>query len=137
MFNMPMTMDAQDIRKRAWLPFLLIIAASALAHLWCLGSQFYMDDMMQIRDSEALRHGEFWKAPSLLWTRLGYVVQHKLFGVSPVGFHAVNWLLHTSIACVLFGFGRDFVRGKMPAGVALFGALLFAVHPLARRRQAL
>ena len=68
---------------------------------------------------------------SLIWTRLGYVVQYKLFGMSPVGFHAVNWLLHTSVACVLFGFGRDFVRGRAPAGVALFAALLFAVHPLA------
>jgi len=32
---------------------------------------------------------------------------------------------------VLFGFSRDFVRGRAPAGVAWFGALLFAVHPLA------
>ena len=36
-----------------------------------------------------------------------------------------------AVACVLFGFGRDFLRGRAPAGVAWFGALLFAVHPLA------
>lgn len=124
-------MDTQDSRQRPWLPFLLIVAASALAHLWCLGSQFYMDDMTGIRDSEAIRNGEFWTSLSNLWTHLGYVIQYQLFGMSPVGFHAVNWLLHTAVACVLFGFGRDFVRGKMPEGVALFGALLFAVHPLA------
>jgi hypothetical protein len=45
--------------------------------------------------------------------------------------HAVNWLLHTGVACVLFGFGRDFLRGRASQGVALFGAVLFAVHPLA------
>ena len=48
-----------------------------------------------------------------------------------MGFHAVNWVLHTAVACVLFGFGRDFLRDRWPVGVAFFGALLFAVHPLA------
>ncbi len=118
-------------RSRPWLPFLLFGAAGALAHLWCLGSQFYMDDMTGIRDSDAIRSGDVWDGVTLLWTRLGYVVQYRLFGMNPVGFHAVNWLLHTAAACALFGFGRDFVRGRAPEGVALFGALLFAVHPLA------
>ena len=127
-------MDEQQRKteeERPWLPFLWIIAASALAHLWCLGSQFYMDDMTGIRDSETIRDGVFWRSFPNIWTVLGYVIQYKLFGMSPVAFHAVNWLLHTAAACVLFGFGRDFLRGRAPAGVALFGALLFAVHPLA------
>ena len=114
-----------------WRPFLLIVMAAALAHLWCLGSQFYMDDMPQIRDNEAIRNGEFWGSLTNLWTRLGYVIQYRLFGMSPVGFHAVNWLLHTANACVLFAFGRDFCAAECREGVALFGALLFAVHPLA------
>jgi hypothetical protein len=117
--------------SRPWLPFFLIIAASALAHIWCLGSQFFLDDPTQIRDNEIIREGVFWHSPLLLWTNLGYVIQYKLFGLSPVGVHAVNWLLHTSVACMLFGFGRDFIRGRAPEGVALFGAVLFAVHPLA------
>lgn len=125
------TLETGAAGKRPCLPFLLVIAASALAHLWCLGSQFYMDDMVQIRDSEVIRNGEFWKSSSNSWTLLGYVIQYKIFGTSPVGFHAVNWLLHTATGCVLFAFGRDFLRGRMPEGVALFGALLFVVHPLA------
>jgi hypothetical protein len=116
---------------RPWSPFLCIIAASALAHLWCLGSQFYMDDPPAIRDNEAIHNGMFWNTLTLSWTNLFYVLQYKLFGASAAGFHAVNWLLHTSVACVLFGFGRDFLRGRGDAGVALVGALLFAVHPLA------
>jgi hypothetical protein len=115
---------------RAWLPFLWIILASAAAHLWCLGSQFYMDDFPQIRDNEILKTGEILQTKLLAWTHLWYFIQYRLFGFSAVGFHAVNWLLHTAVACVLFGFGRDFIRGKGPEGVALFGALLFAVHPL-------
>ena len=117
--------------RHPWLPFVLIIAASALAHIWCLGSQFFLDDPSQIRDNEAIREGIFWQSFAVLWTNLGYVIQYKLFGLSPVGVHAVNWLLHTAVACVLFGFGRDFIRGRAPEGVALFGAVLFVVHPLA------
>ena len=116
---------------RRWWPWAWIVAASALAHLWCLGSQFYLDDFPQIRDSEIVRSGRFWEMPRSAWTYLGYSLQYRLFGMSAVGFHAVNWLLHTAVACVLFGFGRDFLRDRWPAGVALFGAVLFAVHPLA------
>ena len=118
-------------RAMPWLPWVIIIAASALAQLWCLGAQFYMDDMPQIRDSEVIRSGHFWEMRLSAWTYLGYAVQYRLFGMSAVGFHAVNWLLHTVVACVLFAFGRDFLREKSRVGVALFAALLFAVHPLA------
>ena len=116
---------------RPWLLFLGIILASALAHLWCLGSQFYLDDIPQIRDNAAVRAGDLSEVKWLWWTILGYHLQFRMFGMSSVGFHAVNWILHTGVACALFAFGRDFLRDRWPAGVALFGALLFAVHPLA------
>ena len=115
---------------RDWRPYLWIIAASALAHLWCLGSQFYMDDRPGILENELIRSGRFWKTKLLAWTHLGYVVQSRLFGFSAAEFHAVNWVLHTAVACVLFGFGRDFIKDRWSGGVALFGALWFAVHPL-------
>jgi hypothetical protein len=117
--------------ERPRLPFLWIILASALAHLWCLGSVFYLDDKMAILDNEVVKTGRFWEYGLSAWTALGYGIQYRLFGFSPVGFHGVNWLLHAAIACVLFGFGRSFLRDRWPVGVALFGALLFAVHPLA------
>lgn len=117
-------------KSRPWLPFLCIVAASALAHLWCLKSQFYMDDFPQIRDSVAVRTGDLAGTGWVFWTTLWYHIQFRLFGMSAAGFHAVNWILHTAVACALFAFGRDFVRDRWPAGVALFGALLFAVHPL-------
>ena len=116
---------------KPWLPFGIIIVASALAHLWCLGSQFYMDDMPQIRDSEVIRSGHFWEMKLSGWTYLGYAVQYRLFGMSAMGFHAGNWLLHTAVACGLFAFARDFLAEKSRAGVALFAALLLAVPPLA------
>jgi hypothetical protein len=114
-----------------WTPFLWIIAASALAHLWCMGSQFFLDDFPQILDNDKILNGDLTGAEWNSWTNLGYIIQYRLFGMSAVGFHAVNWLLHTGVACVLFAFGRDFLRERGSAGVALFAALLFAVHPLA------
>lgn len=87
--------------------------------------------MNQIRDSELVLRGKLLPLNLNSWTQLFFVIQYRLFGMSSVGFHAVNWLLHVAVACALFGFGQDFLKGRWPEGVALFGALLFAVHPLA------
>ncbi|MGA0846117.1 MAG: ArnT family glycosyltransferase [Luteolibacter sp.] len=121
------------LELRGWRPFAVIVAACLLAHIWCLTSQFYLDDPTAIRDSEEIRNGDIFRAITILWTRMGYVLQYRLFGLSEVGVHAVNWLLHTSIACLWLAFCRDWLRGQ-PGGttrVAWFAALLFAVHPLA------
>lgn len=112
----------------SWRPFVWIILASALAHLWCLGSQFYMDDVPQVCESAWVRTGVFSGRYHLCWTYLSYHWQFRLFGMSAAGFHAVNWLLHTGVACAWFGFSRALLKGQQ--GVALFAALLFAVHPL-------
>lgn len=120
----------QPAAPRPWMPFLLILAASACAHLWCLGSKFYMDDMVGIRDSMMIREGDVFRKPTLAWTHLFYHLQYRLFGMSEVGFHAVNWLLHTGTACALFALGRDLLDKRRGQGLALFGAMLFAVHPL-------
>jgi len=114
-----------------WLPFLWIVIASALAHLWCLGSQFYLDDLVQIRDNEMVRTGNLALSGSSKWSYLIYHLQYRTFGMSAVGFHAVNWVLHTGVACALYALARGLVGGRDAAGVALFGALLFVVHPLA------
>ncbi|MEO5716267.1 MAG: hypothetical protein ABIT37_22500 [Luteolibacter sp.] len=124
------TTEKTPIFGKPWLPFAWIIAASALAHLWCLGSVFFLDDSVQIEHNERLVTGEFWGAGLTAWTQLVYAVEYRLFGISSPGFHAVNWLLHTAVACVLFAFGRDFLGDRARWRVALFGAVLFAVHPL-------
>lgn len=120
--------DSGAIRPRvAWA---VIVLASALAHLGCLGSQFYLDDATILWNNPQILESEWIGGPLLAWTRFWQVAQFRLFGMSPVGFHAVNWLLHTAVACVCFGFGRDLLKGRAGEGVACFAALLFAVHPL-------
>ena len=124
------SITTQPAANRPWLPFLWVVAASACAHLWCLGSKFYMDDFTGIRDSAVVREGDIFRTTTLAWTYLCYHLQYRLFGMSEVGFHAVNWLLHTGCACALFALGRDLLQKRHGEGIALFGALLFAVHPL-------
>ena len=112
------------------MPYLLIAAAAALAHIWCLGSRFYLDDIWQIRDSEVIREGRLRFADLQPWTYFWYIVEARVSGMSPVAFHALNWLLHVGVACTLYVSARDYLRGRGPQGAALFGAVLFAVHPL-------
>lgn len=111
-------------------PYVLICLAGALAHVWCLGSQFFLDDVLQIRDADDIHEGTWWESSYRKWTYLFYWLQYKVWGSSPVGYHAVNWLLHVGVAVMLYLFGRDALPGKETKGMALCGALLFVVHPL-------
>ncbi len=122
---------ALSFSEKKFTPYIWVILASAVAHLWCLGSQFYMDDHGQICESGLVKNGNFTETGLNAWTYLIYHLQYRLFGISAVGFHGVNWLLHTAVACVLFALGKDLIAERWPKGVALFAALLFAVHPLA------
>ncbi len=119
-----------DPARRDWRPFGWIIAASALAHLWCVGSVFFMDDGVAIQHSSTIQSGRFWEGGLSAWTYLGYVIQERLFGISAPAFHAVNWLLHTATACSLLLVGRRMFGDRRKEPVACFGAVLFAVHPL-------
>ena len=115
--------------RRSW-PIVTIVVASAIAHLWCLQSQFYLDDLWQIRDNDVIRESRPWESPLVSWFYLCLIAQVKIFGMSPMGIHAVNWLLHTAIACVIYGSAKDYLRDQPYRQAAWLGALLFAVHPL-------
>lgn len=114
----------------AWRPFLWIILASALAHLWCLGSVFFLDDRVTFTNNPTIESGRFWDSLPNAWTYFFYIIQLRLFGDEPVAIHFVNWLLHTSVACMLFIFARELLEYREKSSTALFAALLFAVHPL-------
>lgn len=52
-------------------------------------------------------------------------IQHRLWGLDPLGYHLVNLMLHLLNACLL---GWLMVRLKIPG--SWWAALLFAVHPV-------
>jgi len=113
-----------------WHSFSWIIAASALAHLWCLGSVFFLDDRVTFQNNPLIESGRFWEASVNAWTYAWYGIQLHLFDAGPVGIHFVNWLLHTSVACMLFVLARELLEDSNRSPLALFAAILFAVHPL-------
>ncbi|MEM9478615.1 MAG: hypothetical protein AAGA58_03025 [Verrucomicrobiota bacterium] len=117
--------------EKGWVPFALIAGVGALAHIWCLNAVFYMDDLWKIRDSYEIEYGSWWKMSLQQWTYFWWSVQWHLFGKSPVGYHAVNWLLHVAVAVVTYLLGRELLRESGHGrGLALAGALLFVSVPL-------
>ncbi len=58
---------------------------------------------------------------------LSYVIDHRLWGWNPAGFHFDNLLLHTANSVLVF-FLMLRLRGGYP--LALVSSLLFAVHPI-------
>jgi hypothetical protein len=103
-------------------PWLVIVALSALAHLWCLKSQFFLDDLWQIRDSDWIRLNQLPTGTYLAWFYICLIAQVKVFGMSSPAIHSFNWLLHTAVACVLYFSACDYLGGKKARGIALFGA---------------
>jgi protein O-mannosyl-transferase len=59
--------------------------------------------------------------------RLTYMVEYRLYGLNPVGYHLVNVLIHAANVVLLFMLGRRLFGETLPAWAA---ALIFAVHPL-------
>lgn len=62
-------------------------------------------------------------------TTLSYLVNYSVFDNTDraLGYHVVNWLLHTANVWLVFGLARRIGRRQWPA---LFLAALWAVHPL-------
>lgn len=116
---------------------LIAIAASGLG----LGNGFAYDDVFIIRDNPAVNtlqpitqyfretywgpargHDALYR-PLTVWA---YAVQWKLGGGTPLIFHAVNVTLYAAASVSLL----LLLRSLAPAGPALFGAAIFAAHPL-------
>jgi tetratricopeptide (TPR) repeat protein len=59
--------------------------------------------------------------------RASYLLDYRLFGMRPAGFHAVNVLIHLLNVLLLYLLGLRFFRTAAPVVLA---AALFAVHPI-------
>lgn len=129
------------------LPLLLVAAVTLVAHLGVLGCDFvnWDDDLVLLRN-EHLRglspEHVAWMFSSahmghyqpLTW--LTYAVDHALWGLAPLPFHAVNLAWHVAAALACYGLLAEMLRHVASGGaararwLAAFGALVFAVHPL-------
>lgn len=117
---------------------LLLAIATAVAYVPAMRAGFIWDDDALLTRNRAV------KAPDGLvkiWTDPAYNIQyypmtfssfwieHSLAGLNPASFHTTNVVLHILSAVTLFFVLR---RIGLPGGVpsALFGAAIFALHPV-------
>ncbi len=136
--------QSNDSRRSLWPALILLVAV--LAYLQTLGNGFVFDDHMiegnwMIR---SLRHfpqmftSGYWEgvepggrfAGTKLYRPLviaSFAVNYAVGGLEPLGYHAVNILLHAGVSLAIYGSGASVGLSREGAAVA---AVLFAVHPL-------
>lgn len=120
-----------SVRRPAVLP----AAAAVAVYFNCVANDFTQDDFYYIVQNEQIRH-----SPWLLFTNpylgsglyrplglLSYAFNYALHGLHPLGFHAVNVLLHAAVTVLFYLLIRELLERPR---TALAAALLFAVHPI-------
>ena len=122
----------------------LACALAFLIYIPTLGFQFVYDDEPQVIQNPAIHawrywphyftthvwgelypsiHGNYYRPLFLVWFRLN----HALFGLRPPGWHFTTVLCHVISTYLVFVL-LDRLSGKR--GIALTGAVLFALHPV-------
>lgn len=120
----------------------IVVAITAAAYAWNLDHAFQFDDAAKIVEQESFRDpasflrafgtGMHSEAASRFLPNLTLSLNHALSGYEPFGYHLTNLLFHLVNVVLVALFARALLRraGGPDDGVALFGAALFAVHPL-------
>ncbi len=123
--------------RRPWQLALAVFAAAALTYAPALRNGFAWDDAAIVVANPDTR--DLGAVPRVALSpdevapyyrplnRVSYLLDYRLYGMNPAGFHATGVLLHAASAALLFLAGLRLFRAAAPALVA---ALLFAVHPV-------
>ena len=97
---------------------------------WSVAGTFHFDDYSLFTTNTVIAPSGIadlfrpWQTRPL--TYLTFWANYQVGGLNPLGWHAVNLLLH--VGCVLLAFAS--LRRLMPERAALLASALFAVHPL-------
>ena len=120
-----------------WLAPAGLIALAVLAHAGVLTGGWIWDDPENVtRCAPVLASWDglrtIWLDPTAIqqyypMVHTTFWIEHQLWGLHPLGFHAVNLALHTLAALLLWRLLR---RLGLPDAAAWIGAALFAVHPV-------
>ena len=124
------------LTRRDMLPILALALLVAVSYFPATQGGFVWDDNIFIVNSDPVQAADglwrIWFSPSTTgehhyWplTYTTFWLEHKLWGFAPVGYHAVNLLLHFVNALLLW---RLLLRLSVPG--AVFVAAVFAVHPI-------
>lgn len=120
---------SEDLRWPA-----LIILLAILIYGYSLTNNFSWDDNNYILKNPGVLS---WTGLPKLWSSLDlafydnpltltfFWVQHKLWGVHPMGYHIISLVLHILNALLFFGLAK-----KTAPAIAGIPALLFTIHPI-------
>ncbi len=128
-----------QVRHDLWiLAALSLLTLVAMGRVVCCGFVSY-DDPLYIVDNEYVRQGLSPESWTWAWsaddrtgnwhplTWLSLMLDVEMFGVRPLGHHAVNLLIHVLAVCGLYLALSQLTRWQLPSGWA---AAAFAVHPV-------
>ncbi len=134
------------LRSRPALAGVVLVVAVVAAYLNSLHDAFVWDDVPTIVNGTWYRHlATVFSHPAAVNTASGrplvslsLFLNYALGGLSPVGFHVFNVLVHVAAALVLFGFVRRLAllprwSGRFEdhaTGLALGVSAVWALHPL-------
>ena len=116
------------------LALVALIAITFVAYVPAFRAGFVWDDDMYVTDNPALRSvdglRQIWLVPGGVaqYYPLAYTtfwVEYQLWGLKPVGYHAVNVALHAVNAVLAW-----LVFRRLGLRAAWFAAAIFAVHPV-------
>ncbi|MFH1422875.1 MAG: tetratricopeptide repeat protein [Planctomycetota bacterium] len=134
-------------KRRIILAFMLLVILSFLSYGTTLYNDFVFDDVKMIKENTAIRSlssavqiitgifsynpiqgKETIIDPGYRPVRfLSYIIDYKLSGLSPVGYHLSNIIYHALTAFILFIIIRKLTSNY---SASLIGALVFTVHPV-------
>ncbi|ABC82845.1 tetratricopeptide repeat protein [Anaeromyxobacter dehalogenans] len=141
-------MDATAPRRYARaLPIAAILALGIAAYANALGGPFVLDDHSSIIDNADVAHPARWlpggpayaSAPNRALTYFTFALNHRLGGLDPAGYKAVNVGIHLAAALLVYALVLLALRAprlagsalaRSPRAVALCAAALFVAHPL-------
>ena len=126
--------ERTDMQSRTLLNGTALVAMVLVSYAWALRADFIWDDDAYVTKNTTL---ESLDGLRRIWFEFGAVPQYyplvhtsfwierHLWGLNPLGYHAVNILLHAAGALLVW---RLLVRLAVPG--AWLAAALFAVHPV-------
>jgi Flp pilus assembly protein TadD len=122
--------------KRRWLEAALLLGLALVTYARAFGSGWMWDDDANVTECAPVLA---WNGLATLWLdpraiqqyypvlHTVFWIEHKLWGLQPMGYHAVNVLLHALNAIL---FWRLLAALRLPDRAAWTAGLLFVVHPV-------
>lgn len=121
----------ESFKLRHWHAILILVATACLVYANTLDIPWYLDDYHAIVDNQGIHNFRF-SIKNIFLPRgipnLTFAFNYYLGGTNTFGYHLVNIALHLINSVLLFSIFRHLFNKNI--WLALFGALIFLVHPV-------